>query len=223
MNRLGILSLLLVIVVLFHVPLLRCLAGVLVVEEPELACNPVLLLDTLDGNRGFVEAFRLHNLGGAPRILVVEGHVTRCQRLGIIDSIEELARRQCLARGVDPEALTVLHAAEPGRATEIGRCLDGWMDQHPSAQVTVITRRFMSRKHYGVFTATVKPRNASRLHWRAPADRRYDENNWWHCKEGVLAFFDSSVRLVHHWLSGEDDPESYSWNLDDYERDLPRR
>ena len=222
LRRTGVVCLL-VVIVLFHVPVLRCLARILVKEEPEQACDAVLLFQTLDGNHGFLEAIRLHKMGQAPTILVVEGHVSRCERLKIVDGFEELARRECVARGVAPEALTVLHAAEPGRDWEVGRCLDCWMDQHPGIELTVITRRFLSRKHCGVFAATLKPHNAARLHWRAPADRRYDENNWWHCKEGVLAFFDASVRLVHDWLSGEDDPECYSWNPDDYDRDLPRR
>lgn len=223
LRRLTVVSLPLLVAVLFHAPLLRGLAAVLVVEDPEQACDGVLLLDPLDGNHGFDEAVRLYRTGEAPMILVVEGHVPRCVRLGILERFETLARREFLARGVAADALTALHAAEPGRDWEVGRCLDCWMDQHPRMQLTVITRRFLSRKHRGVFAATLQPGNAARLRWRAPADRRYNENNWWHCKVGVLAFFDASVRLGHDWLSGEDDPESYWWNPDDYERDLPRR
>jgi hypothetical protein len=198
----------------FHAPLLRtCARGLIVDESPE-GTDTVLLMHSVNGDRGFEEAARLYHAGAAERVLVIDGPPSRTARLGITLPFDVIARRELADRAVPSEAVVVLRAQtwdDWGKA----RTLAAWMGDHPDAQLCGLSDKFASRQLALVFARTLGEATAGRVRWRVLADRRYDETNWWRCKPGVLAFFGGYLCLGHAWWFGEPRrlPE---WDPDEY-------
>jgi hypothetical protein len=197
---------------LFRAPLLRTAATALVVDQPRETTAALLLLSADRGPERAAECYR------AGRILLIEEWPGRVVQLGILPPREDALRRDLDAAGVPEGAVTVL----TGRAKndwDRGRRLRQWLADNPGATVTVLCDRFGSRRLCRIFGATLGA-DAARLRWWAPADRRYDESNWWHCKEGFVRLFNAGAGLGYVWLKGEDREEWRPWEPDNYEASL---
>jgi hypothetical protein len=200
---------------LFRAPLLRSAASALVVDQPPEPTAALLLLDADRGPERVAESYRQ---GRAERVLLIEEWPGRAVELGVLPPREDVLRRNLEAEGVPEESVTVLK----GRAKndwERGRLLREWLAGHPGATVTVLCDRFGSRRLCRVFGVTLGA-DAGRLRWRAPADRRFDENDWWRHKEGFLRLFSAGTGLGYVWLAGEDREEWRPWEPDQYEKTL---
>jgi hypothetical protein len=197
---------------------LRTFAKGLVVDESLEGTNTVLLVQAVDGDRGLDEAAALYHAGTAARIIVIDGPPRRTTRMGITKSFGTIARGALADRRVPTDAIVMLHAqtrSEWGTA----RVLAGWLHDCPGARVRGLCSQFSSRRIAHVFATALDDANARRVSWRSLPDRRFDETNWWHCKAGVLAFFNGYLCLGHAWWFGEP-AEQTDWEPDEYVRSL---
>ncbi|HZY90123.1 MAG TPA: hypothetical protein VFE78_35205 [Gemmataceae bacterium] len=200
---------------LFRAPLLRSGALALVVDQPRKATTALLLLDADHGPTRAAECYRE---GRTRSVLLIEEWPGRVVRMGVLPPREDVLRRSLGAEGLPEEAVTVL-AGRAGNDWDRARRLREWLAAHPGATVTVLCDRFGSRRLYRVFGTTLGA-EAARLRWWAPADRRFDENDWWRHKEGFLQLFSAGAGLGYVWLVGEDREEWRAWDPDRYEKGL---
>jgi hypothetical protein len=201
---------------LFHVPLLRVFAGWLVVDEPERSDRVVCLLG---GDRCIDRAAEFHRSGLASEFILLEPPPNRTTQLGVTKSPVVLAKRELQFHGITPREILVLKA-ETGSEWSQARALRSWLEHHPDDHLTVLCDQFATRKTSHVFASVLGTEMATRLHWRALPDRRYNPTNWWRQKAGVLAFSDAYVRLAHVYLFGEDARAGATWDPGEYEASL---
>ncbi len=199
----------------FRAPLLRGAASALIVDQPPEATTAVLLLDA---DRGPQRAAERYHKGRAGRVLLIEEWPGRVVQLGVLPPREDVQRRNLEAEGVPGEAITLLKG-RPKSDWDRARRLREWLAGHPGATVTVLCDRFGSRRLCRVFGVTLGA-DAGRLRWQAPADRRFDEGDWWRHKAGFLRVFSAGVGLGYVWLVGEDREEWRPWEPDQYEKNL---
>jgi hypothetical protein len=200
---------------LLRAPLLRGLASVLVAEDPAFPADHLLLL----GGDGGCEraAGHLHSHPDA-QVLLVRREPGRLESLGLVPSRLAVRRRELLARGVPPGAITVL----PGQARtgwDVARRLREWLPGRPDACVLVFCHRFDSRRLGRIF-GRVLGGEAPRVGFLGLRSRHYDEADWWRHKPGLLDFLDSSLRLGFTFFAGEGDEDPPDWDPDAYERSL---
>lgn len=212
------------ILVLFRAPLLRSFAGLLVIDDPLVATDAVVV----GGSNGPSQSFpfdavaQLYREGLVREVVVLEDRSSRIVQMGILPTLETVLRRELPFRGVPESALTVL----PGRyrnGWNAGRRLAEWLAEHPQAQVTMLSSQFDSRESAYVIRSALGPEAAKRVHWRVLPDMRYDVTNWWHSRQGLLRVFGAHVVLLHTYLVGEPPQGAARWDPDRYESQLRDR
>lgn len=201
----------------FRGPLLRAPAEFLIVDEPLRPANYVLVLN---GDDALGEAARLYRGGLAERVLLVDGRHRRLERLGILPTSVEIARRELTAMGVAPERIEVFDWQEL-QGWDYLRQLTRWLDARPDGHVTALVHQFGARDLQYRLRA-VLPRAAwERIHLRTLPHRWYDESNWWRRKEGALSLYHEYLRLGYDALHGEDSEPWRDWDPAMYRAALP--
>jgi hypothetical protein len=214
-RRLVVLAVLLGGLYLARAPLLRGLAGLLVVDEPD-AGVPTLVL--LDGDGMFDEAAQRYRTGQARRLLLFHGKPSRIERLGLIPPHVVRARKALRERGVPADALTVLPQA--GRSyRQHFTVLGSWLEEHPEDDVYLLCNRFASRRVRRL-VGRVLGSDAGRVHVLALPARRYTEADWWQHRDGQIDFVSQAVRLAFVVVCGEGTAQGNDWDPDDYEASL---
>jgi hypothetical protein len=197
-------------------PLLRWVAGFLVVEDPVQTVDAVV---PLDGDHLYEATSLFYRNDLAKRILLIEGPPGRLERMGILPHEVTLARRELAKYDVPDDALEIVKMENGGDWNRARRLRD-WLTEHPDAQVCILCDRFSSRRTRCLFTRELGGLSGH-VHWRALPDRRYDERNWHHSRGGVLALFDSYLSLGHLWLYGDALGDRDEWDPDAYQNNLP--
>ncbi len=221
-RRLLLAGLLLAGLVLFHVPLFRGLAWLLVVDEPLVRTDAVVVAGSSGPiqNVPFDEVAKLYHDGYAGEVLLIEDRSSRIVQAGILPTLETVLRRELAARGVPERALTV-RAGEYRTAWQMARALRDWLEEHPGAEVTVLADQFGSRARAYVGRTVLGADLAGRVHWRAVPDPRHAVGDWWHSRHGTVALFGAHVALIHTYVVGEPSETAERWDPDRFERELP--
>lgn len=202
---------------IFHAPLLGGVAGFLVVEDELEPADAVLILG---GEGRYDEAARLVRERWVHRVMVIQERPNRLEALGVVPSEGDRARRELTARGVPADALDVL--ADSGfRLWNRARRLRDWMADNPHARLIVLHDRLDGRHTRMVVESVLGPEASARLRWRGLADAEFDVSNWWRYRKGVPRMLTHYVGLVYQGLFGED-ADWRIWNPDEYARTLPR-
>jgi hypothetical protein len=213
--RLVVIALLVALVVLFRQPILRGLAGQLIVDDPAAEKSSVLLLG---GERSPELAVKAFHAGETREILVVDWRPDRPQRLGILPDSKTVLRHIFVQQGVPEEAVKAL----PGQASDmyqVATSVNSWLSQHPDEHLTVLCGRFGSR-YVGVVFRRVLGEQRARVHLQAVAHPEFDEDNWWRSKIGLKSFWQDSVRLAFVCTHGAPQHNETDWDPDVYERGL---
>ena len=114
---------------LFHAPLLRCFAGLLIDHEPigdYRYVGVVGLCGGLAADQCYDVVEQLCRRRPSCRLLLVEFRRTRLAELGVLPSAEELGRRELKARGLSPPAVSVIHS-DGGDDWATARTLRTWL------------------------------------------------------------------------------------------------
>ena len=193
-RRLTIAAILLLTAWVFHSPILRGLAGGLIVEDSRAIAPAVLLLD---GDRQYDSAAQLYR-EGATTILVYRSRPDRLVRMGIMPPGDETAQRELRKRGVSNQDLVIL-AGESASRSRIAAALGAWLNEHPDQTVNVLCDRFTSRTWKMLLRRAADPAHAKNICIVPLANRRFDETNWWRSKPGTLALLNNYISLGFHW------------------------
>lgn len=212
---------LLVVLVIFHGPLFRFLAGLLVVDDPLESADAVVVAGTSGPYAAvpFDELADLYHKGLARKIVLIEDRSSRIVEAGIIPTLETVVRRELAARKVPENVLTVRAGtfASPWDST---RSLRDWLGEHPEARVMVLCDQFSSRNSRVIVRSVLDGPASERVRWRVLPDRRYDVSNWWHTRQGITALVAAYVTLLHTSIVGEPAEKSQRWNPDQYQTQL---
>jgi hypothetical protein len=201
----------------FHVPILRGVAGYLVVDEPAAAADYLLVLPGVDGRNDY--AAQQYHSGSASRILLVKHPAGRLERLGLQASFESLTRHELASRGVPQESIKVL----PGKVSNdwnLARRLLEWLQQQPDIHVVVVCDRFGGRRMRHIFDSILGAEYSGRVRLTSLPDRSYDENNWWKHRLATVDVFQTYVRLAYVRMWGEDREEGREWDPEEFKKTL---
>jgi hypothetical protein len=219
-RRLLVAAVAVTVLAVFHAPLLRSLAGLLVASAPGEPAAVVVLM----GQSGPFQQVPIDEVaaalaeGGTSRVLLLEDRTSRVVRAGVIPTLESVLRRELRARGVPDDALTVL-AGEYGSAWASARGLRAWLEEHPGTDVTILCGEFHSRRQAHITRGVMGSELSRRVRWRALPDDRFNTSNWWHTRQGVVELCGAYVALGHTYVMGEP-PEVERWDPEAYERTL---
>jgi hypothetical protein len=199
---------------LFHVPLLLCLGRFLVHDEPFAAAD-VLIVHRAD-DVGEIE--RLYRGGLIKQVMLIEDRSSRLARYDIAPTHESALGRALAARGL-PDTMLTVQAGRFKTNSDRARYLRDWLEQHPAARVIVLADEFDSREAEYIYRSVLSP-EASRVTWHAVRDLRYDSDDWWCTRQGIIHVTNCYVSLVHTYLAGEPASPAAEWHPDEYEQSL---
>jgi hypothetical protein len=220
--RIVALAILVAAACIFHVPLLRGLAGLLIVDQPADDYNCVCIAawgDNPNGDRCYNAAADLFHQKSSCRVLLIAPEPNRLDEIGVMPSFAAMSRRELGARGVPHEAVSVVRG-ERFNDWATARTLAAWLRDHPGNSVVLLCGQFHSSQLRRALDAVIEPADAASVRVRALPSRRYDDTNWWTCRPGFRAFGGSWLLKFQGWLGGGDAAQTPERSADDYERDF---
>jgi hypothetical protein len=222
--RLLLATLLLTALVLFHAPLLRSVARLLVLEGPLVPTDAVVIVGRSGPYQSvpFDVVADLYHQGMVGAVVLIEDRSSRLVRTGILPTLESVVQRELDARRVPTRTLTVL-AGEYRTGWDSAQALRDWLQEHPQAHVTLLCNQFGSRANALIVRTVLGTETAWRVHWRALPDSRFDVTNWWQQRHGIVAVLGSYIGLVHTYVVGEPAEQAARWDPDEFERTLRER
>ena len=215
-SRLAWTVVLLAALAVFHAPLLRGWARLLIVDQ---ATTPVSHLVLIEGDRRHDVAAGFVRGNPAGRILLIQAEPDTLVACGIVPADDVLDHRALVARGVPAAAIELIPGAAADRWQTI-RQLQHWLDAHPDAQPALLCDRFYSRLQRTVADAVLTPDAAQRVAVWALPRREFDEQDWWQTRSGARSLVYAWLALTFHTLCGEPHEASRPWDPDEYERAL---
>lgn len=225
LHRPAILLVVLACVCLCHRPVLRAVAGLLIVDQHPTAIDIIWIQSenglNCDGARGYDHAASLYHEDTSRGVILTRPYPNRLVRTGVVPTFEEISRCELAARGVPEEAVTVLDGTAQNPWQE-ARNLGTWLEEHADADVLLLCDRFGSRRWQFILNTVLGQHRADAVKILALPDGGYDETNWWKSRSGVKDLFYRYVALVYAWCRITDTPERSPWDPDKYERILRR-
>jgi hypothetical protein len=213
-------------VAIAHAPILRGLAGLLIVDQPTDDFDYVGITAWSGGDRCYDVAGDLRRENPARRILLIGPGENRIEQVGAMPSFEARSRRELTARDVPPDAISFIRGGRWNDWAD-ARSLAAWLRAHPGNSVLLLCNQFGSAQFRHVLDAVLDTADGARVRIRALPSRQCDDTNWWKLRCGYRAFGGSWLMRFQSWLGGGDVPQSSERNADDYERDflqtLPER
>lgn len=187
---------------LFRAQLMAAASSVLVCDEhfPEGGFALVL-----GGDQCHRDAARLYEQRTVQKILLFERPPGRLVRLGILASPTAMASEELAREGVPPDKIEVLPPSSPDDPS-LGSAIAARLEQNHSAHLVILCDAFSSRSLRWSLNRNLSRAEAGRLHVRPLKNRRCDEQNWWHSKEGVSTFARAWLSLVWPLVHGEPEP-----------------
>jgi len=220
-RRLIVLGVSLVVICVFHAPILRFPATLLIVSEP-LTPTDVAVIGGSSGPYRSIpidEVTELYQKGLVREILLFENRSSRIVQAGIVPTLESVVKRELAKRNVPQPALTVVVAEYPS-GWDMARALRDWLEAHPERHVTVLCGEFESRCSAYILHTVLGSEVAQRVHIWALPDKRFDPSNWWHTRQGIVELLGAYVSLTHTYVIGEPSETTPRWNPDKFEKSL---
>jgi uncharacterized SAM-binding protein YcdF (DUF218 family) len=187
------------LIVVFHAPLLRSVAAILIVED---ALEPAAAIVVLGGQVPFrpMEAAALYRAGWAPRIVVVRGarleeyHALR--GLGIlVPESWEIEREVLLRQGVPASAILVPDGEAQGTLEELA--IVARAVEFADKPVILVTSKIHTRRVRTTWEHVTAGR--SRPVVRIARDDPFDPAAWWRERRAALAVVREYLGLLNYW------------------------
>ena len=207
--------------VLFHAPLLRGLAGPLIVDQTTDDYDSICLLpvfQTPDGDRCYDVAGDLFRKNPSAQVLIVVHPPDRIVEAGALASFETISRRELGVRGVPGDSILILRSRwiDDWAAAE---ALAGRLRERPESSVLLLCAEFHSALVRAVLNDVLDPAAVKRVRVMPLSDRRFDQTNWWTSRCGVRELGMNWLVRLQGWLGGQAaHPPRKS--ADDYRRDF---
>ena len=201
-------------------PVLRGLAGLLIVDQPTEDAG-VVCLDTLgyvpDGYRCYELVGQLRRTGHLCKVLLIGPAPGRLVETGVVTSFESLSRSALAAQGVPPADVSVL--SSDGRSDRaLARTLGAWLRAHSAATVLWACPRFRSANVRLMLDTELDPADGMRVRLRALPDYQIDETNWWTSRRGIRCFGIGWLVRLEGWLGGGAAAPPATMSADEYQR-----
>lgn len=193
---------------LARAPLLRAAGGWLDVGETPRPADLVMLLPGDPNTRAFAAA-ALVKTGYAPRAVTSHEMPSPSVLEGAAIAGDEMARRVFVARGVAPEAISVL-PGESRSTFDDAAALAKFLGSEPARSVIVVTNDFHSRRARWVFRKALG-RRAGALRFVTVPVEGIDSARWWRTEDGAVLYASEYLKLVFYffrygsgwaWLAG---------------------
>jgi len=200
--RLAAATVALLLIGCFRVQILVALAFPLILEDRRDFAGPVVLLH--QSKPDYDEAAELYRAKVATQILIVKRVPTRSEQLGIYGSAEQ-TDKELETRGI-PEPFQETILCHDRRAWTFARVLAKWLMEHPGDRLTLVCKRFESRRARFILNRVLALEDRDRVQVCALADPVFDEGNWWKRKEGQLDVFANYLALLYSYVNGDSGP-----------------
>jgi len=179
------------------------LANYLIVEKPLERANAIFVLS---GSAAYKErtkkAAELYRQGIAPRIFITNDG----ERAGWSETEKrnppyvELERRELIANGVMPDAITVLPGEVAGTDQE-AKALANEIDERPFGSVVLVTSPYHTRRALWTFEKFLEGKGVAIGIEHATHDDRYPTSaNWWMSKTGWQLVGGEYVKSIAYWM-----------------------
>ena len=180
------------VIVAFHAPILRGVAGLFRVDNP--AKSDALMILMGGAEHRPARAAELYFRGIAPVILVGTASIDPRKLLKETDmTLRELKRL-----GVPPEAIVVL----PGLVTstrEEARSLAGYAVPRGLRRITVVTTSFHTARAWWIFHKELRGTGIE-IRMGAADHPDFTEANWYRSDEGMVAYFTEAIKTAYYRL-----------------------
>lgn len=193
----GIPLLVLICVAIFHKPLLRSAANLLICTDPLTHADAVFVLSGNAYDRSKEAAILLNN--GYSDLIVCTGESipTDVLALGYFNTEAEISAIMAYREGVDSSKVAVV---EKGTSTqEESEIIFNYALENSMDTVIVVSNKLHTRRVCQVFR---KKFDGSKVHLiihGAPASG-YDEENWWQNEYGLIFVNNEYIKLMYYAL-----------------------
>ncbi len=144
-------------------------------------------------SRPFVAAAILR-AGLAKKVLIQQFEESHDVRDGIALLESDMIRQVLLRSGVSAEAIVDLDAVVDSTESE-AHCLARFLEEHPGAQVAVVTSDFHTRRTRLLFSRSCRS-HAQNVHFVGAPTDGFDASNWWHFEDGFKLYLFEYLKLV---------------------------
>lgn len=212
-------ALLLLLAAVFHAPLARGLAEMLIAHQPvDEPAAIVWLPHALMNPEQYdftVECYQQHR---DIRIFIMQEYPSRTVRLGICKPPEEFVIEQLVAKGVSRKNIEVV-PGEVINSREAFQTLERHLGQLPERLVVPVSR-FDSARLRQIADDALSPAASERVAILALPGLEFDETNWWKSRRGFKQIGHAWFYRLHYYVYGNTEPRWNEWDPDQYVRDL---
>jgi uncharacterized SAM-binding protein YcdF (DUF218 family) len=183
---------------LCRAPLLAQTAAFLVIRDRLEPADVVMVLNGDPNSRPFY-ACDLYRRKLAPKLLIARAESSPIVGLNLIPNTTDLTVGVLRRLGV-PEG-DLVQAPFPGGVTSTfdeARVLRDYSQAHGVRSAIVVTSAFHSRRAKWIMETTV-PRGV-RIMMSPIDDQKYNQNNWWHREDGLIACQNEYIKLLFYRL-----------------------
>jgi hypothetical protein len=218
-RRLILSAALIVVIIALHRPVLRGVAGFLIVDQPlEKADVVVLLPSTLSSQDARDAAVQLFRDGTVRQILLLAPTPSRAVRYGAWPAPATLIRAALAAKGIPATAMAELPdcASDTDTAERLGR----WMADKKAQRLILVCPRFLGRYERQVMQKAIGEQPALEIIYHAMPSQ-FNRDNWWRSRIGVIEILHQYTKLAFTRIYGEATPCAGDWSYEDLKNGLP--
>ncbi len=209
----------------FYRPMLRGVAGLLVVNEPgapvEFLCIPPVQGFDLGEDRCYDRAVDYFHQIQAARVLLAPGRANRLVEMGLVPRFETTASEALRRRGIAAARIESLAGVKESPSQEFAP-LEHWLSGHPRVVVGLFWDELDSRRARLVLDRELQPRNACRVRLILLPQKHFTAANWWTHHSGRKYLPNALLALISAWCGLKDEHFVYR-NADAYEDFVARR
>ncbi len=199
----AILFLFAILGLVFHVPLLRGIARLLIVSDDPTQADAIVLLNGEDSRA--LSAAQLYAKRYAPRILIAQAEESPSQSLNIAPNSTEVSVALLVSEGVPRDSIIVLEYGSGVTSTfDEAIAHTRYTHDHQIERVLLVTSAFHTRRARWAFDR-MSGRNPEQ--WKAEIvvvgspHNGFDESNWWKTERGLVTLNNEYLKLGYYLLT----------------------
>lgn len=192
-------SAMLLLLLLFHAPLLRFIGNQLIDEDRLTKTQAAFVLSGDAWDRGN-EAIKLYKKGFAEKIICTGENVPRLFLIaGIPYPESELTQLHLLSGGIPAQDIELL--CKGTSTKEEADYILAYCREHNIKKLTIISTRFHTRRIGNTFRKQFADAGLQ-LHIHGAPSSAYRENEWWKSENGLIFVNNEYIKILYYWLKG---------------------
>jgi uncharacterized SAM-binding protein YcdF (DUF218 family) len=178
-------------------PLLTGLARFLVVTEPPLEADIVLVL-LGDPHQRPVRASELFHAGLTQRVAVSEGEITPAAAFGALPSATDVTVQALISLGVPDDRVEII-PFEGGVTSTRDEALAfrDYVQKHTVTRAIIVSSALHTRRARWIFRRVLAGQPVE-VHMVGAPHRGFDETNWWKSERGLIEVTNELIKLVYY-------------------------